>query len=345
MRASTTVGGIAAAGLALSTLAGCGSSSDAASGMKLTIGYTAIGAAYSDLYVCEDQGVFKKNGLDVKLTLLNSSSQLVAGLASNSVQIGAGVASSTAAGILKGIDLRYVALPIPHYYLEMWGKPSITSVDDIKGKKIGLSSPGSLGDASLDALLEEKGWSEDDVQKTFLKSTPAEVTALEQGAVDAIVTQPPTGTQTREKGFTKVTDFTKFPAAANAYTVKASYLDSNSKAIAAFVKSETECLSILHNNKKAAIASILKHSGNDDPELAEYSYNFFNRLWAKEPSVAPELIDQAFAAAAAEGDGEKPSDTAKYVDNSFVDQLKQSGFINSLYSKNAAAKDANGNQS
>jgi NitT/TauT family transport system substrate-binding protein len=321
----------AAAALAL-LVSGCNAtSSTPSSSMSMNIGYTAIGAAYSDLYVCQDRGVFAKNGLHVKLTLLNSSSQLAAALVSNSVQVGAGAARTTAQGIMKGLDLKYVALPISHYYLEMWGKPSISSVDDLKGQKIGLSSPGSLGDASLDALLEQKGWSGSDVKKTFLKSTPAEVTALENGAVSAIVTQPPTGTQTRSKGFKKIMDFTKFPAAANAYTVKGDYLAKNKKAVAAFVKSEAECLSILHHDKSAAIASIIKHSGNSDRSLAEYSYDFFEPLWAKTPSVAPQLIDDAFTQAVATSGGKKPADPAKYVDNSFVDSLVKSGYIAGLY--------------
>ena len=317
--------------LAVAACGGGSSGSSSKSSMKMTIGYTAIGAAYSDLYVCEEQGVFKKHGLDVKLTLLNSSSQLVAALASDSVQVGAGVVRSTASGAIKGIDLRYVALPISRYYLEMWGKPSIGSLDDVKGKKVGLSSPGSLGDASVDAMLEDKGWSENDIEKTFLKSTPAEVTALKKGAVDAIVTQPPTGTQTRSDGFKKIMDFTKYPAAANAYTVKNDYLGNNKKAVKAFVKAETECLSILHKDKATTVSSIVKHSGNSDKALAEYSYDFFEPLWAKAPTVDPKLVDQAFGEAASDGDGKKPSDTAKYVDNSFVESLQKSGYIDSLY--------------
>jgi NitT/TauT family transport system substrate-binding protein len=319
---------------ALLLLATCGCASPTPkSSMKLAVGYTAIGAAYSDLYVCEDQGIFKKNGLDVQLKLLNSTSQLGAALVSNSVQIGAGAARSTAIGAmnLKGVDLRYIALPIPRYYLEMWGKPSYTSVDQLKGKKIGLSSPGSLGDASVDALLKDKGWSENDVHKTFLKSSSAEVTALEKGAVDAIVTQPPTGTQTRGKGFKKIMDFTRYKAVANAYTLKKEYLENNRPAVRAFVKSEVECLSILHNDKKKAIASILKHSGNTDKALAEYSYRFFEPLWTKNPRLSPALVDQAFAEAAGDTGEKKPSDTSKYIDNSFVDDLDKSGYVASFY--------------
>jgi NitT/TauT family transport system substrate-binding protein len=323
---------LAACGSPAATKGSGGGGGSGAGSMKMTIGYTAIGAAYDDLYVCEDKGIFTKYGLDAKITLLNSSSQLFAALASNGVQVGAGVARSTAVGSLGGnVDLRYIALPLPEYYLEMWGKPAITSPDQLKGMKIGLSSPGSLGDASVDAFLKDKGWSAKDVQKVFLKSTPAEVSALEQGAVDVIVTQPPTGTKTRSKGFHKIMDFTRYKAAANAYTVKADYLKSNQKAVAAFVKAETECLSILHNDPATAIASIEKHSGTDDPALAKYSYDFFNPLWAKIPTVDPALISQAFQQAAIDSDHPAPADTSKYVDNSLVNQLQSSGFIDSLY--------------
>lgn len=307
----------------------CGKGASDEPSMSLTIGYTQIGAAYSDLYVCEDKGVFKKNGLDVKLTQLNSSSQLLAALSSNSVQIGAGVASSTAAGILKGVDLRYVALPLPVYYLEMWGKPDL-SAENMKGKKIGLSSPGSLGDAAFHAWTKDKGL-DGQVQPVYLKSIPGEVAALQQGAVDAIVTQPPNGTQTRDKGFKKVMDFTKYPAAANAYTVTGQYHKVNSKAVAAFVKSEVECLSILHQDKAQTIASIRKHSGQDNQSLAEYSYDFFVKLWSKEPRVDPDLIKAAFETAAAETGKPVPADTDKYVDNSYLNKLKSEGYIENLY--------------
>ena len=327
MRVKTTL--VATVAMLAAALSACGKGSGDEQSMSLTIGYTAIGAAYSDLYVCQDRGVFKKHGLDVKLTRLNSSSQLLASLSSNSVQIGAGVASSTAAGILKGVDLRYVALPMPVYYLEMWGKPGLTP-ETMKGKKVGMSSPGSLSDAAFHAWTKDKGLN-GQVEPVYLKSVPAEVSALKQGAVDAIVTQPPNGTQTREQGFEKVMDFTKYPSAANAYTVTGQYHDENSKAVAAFVKSEVECLSILHRDRAQAIESIRKHSGQDDESLAEYSYDFFVKLWSKEPRVDPDLVRASFEVASNKTGKPVPDDIDKYIDNSYLDKLKSDGFIDELY--------------
>lgn len=327
---------IAVAAAAL-MLASCGiddSSTDtsADNGLtKMTVGYPALGAAYSDLYVCEDYGVFKKYGLDVNLKFINSSSQTLAALASGSVQVVPGVAKALAAGVLKGVDIKFVSLNIPVYYFEMWGDASIKSVDGIRGKKIGLSNPGSSGDASVDAMLKAKGWPADAVTKVFLGSTSAEVTALKKGAIDALVTQPPTGTQTRDFGFVKITDMTPYPAAANIYAVTSEYYQKDKDTVERFLKADVECLSILHRDKTRTVASIQKHSGVDDKALAEYAYDFFEPVWQKTPTIDPELITEAFAQAAAEQKATPPADVSKYIDDSIVRELDQDGFISALY--------------
>jgi NitT/TauT family transport system substrate-binding protein len=297
---------------------------------KITIGYTAIGAAYSDLYTCQDYGVFKKNGLNAEVTKLNTSSQLLAALSSGSVDIGTGTASSTAVGAMKGVDLRYIALPAPRFYVEMWGDKDIRSPEDLRGRKVAVSSPGSLSDEALRTLIQDKGLG-DSVKVTYLKAIPAEITALEQGAVDAIVTQPPNATKTGRKGFHKILDFTEYPFASNTYTVTANFLEQNRDAVAKFVKSEVECLAILDKQRAKTIASIRKHSGTDDQQLAEYSYKFFKPIWTRDPKVDPVLIEDAFRRAAAKEDMKPPSDVSKYIDNSFLTELRSSGFTGSLY--------------
>ena len=299
--------------------------------IKMTIGYSALGAAYSDLYTCEDYGIFKKYGLDAELKFINSSSQTLSALVSDSVQIAPGAAKAIAQGILKGVDLKFVSLNIPVYYLEVWGKASIKSIDDLRGKRIGLSNPGSSGDASVDALLKAKGWPADAVTKVFVGSSSAEVTALKKGSIDALVTQPPTGTQTRDFGFVKITDMTPYPSAANAFAVTSEYYEENKDAIERFLKADVECLSILHQDKKKTVASIQKHSGVEDLALAEYSYDFFEPLWQKAPTIDPALIKDAFDEAAAAQKTTPPADTTKYIDDSIVRNLQKDGFIDKLY--------------
>jgi NitT/TauT family transport system substrate-binding protein len=298
--------------------AGGAVTADANGALPVTIGYTALGAGYSDLYTAQDYGIFAKHGLNVKLTRLNDSSQLVAGLASNSVQIGVGVAADTAAAIMKGADLKYVAMSEPHYNLEMWASPDMKSVADLKGKKVAITSPGSESDFGLTALLQANGLKREDVTAVFVKGVPAEVAALGSGAVSAILTQPPNGTESREKGAHRLAALSNMPFPLGAYTVQSKYLQNNREVVKRFVAAEAEALQYIRGHKNETVKSIQKYSGVQSTDLAAYAYDFFLDVWAKTPVVDEQVIKQAFAEAAANAKTTAPADVTKYIDNSFT---------------------------
>ncbi|SEF24854.1 NitT/TauT family transport system substrate-binding protein [Amycolatopsis pretoriensis] len=310
MLALTACGGAAGAGGTVTA--------DANGALPVTIGYTALGAGYSDLYTAQDYGIFAKHGLNVKLNRLNDSSQLVAGLASDSVQIGVGVAADTAAAIMKGADLKYVAMSEPHYNLEMWASPDVKSVAELKGKKVAITSPGSESDFGLTALLEANGLKREDVTAVFVKGVPAEVAALGSGAVSAILTQPPNGTESREKGAHRLAALSNMPFPLGAYTVQSKYLQNNREVVKRFVAAEAEALQYIRGHKDETVKSIQKYSGVKSTELASYAYDFFLDVWAKTPAVDEKVIKQAFDEAAENAKTSPPSDVAKYIDNSLT---------------------------
>jgi NitT/TauT family transport system substrate-binding protein len=315
----TCLSAAVAVGLALS-LAACGRGAtkvkaDANGLLPLKIGYTAPGAGYSDLYDGVEYGIFKKHGLNVTITRLNDSSQLVPALASNSVQIGVGVGADTAAAILHGSDLRFIAMSEPHYNLEMWAAADIKTFADLKGKKVGLTSPGSQGDFGLTDLLESKGMKRTDVQSTFLKSVPAEVAALESGAVSAILTQPPQGTQTREKGAHRLAEMSGLNFPLGSYAVQGAYLQKNRQVLQKFYAAEAESLQYVRTHKKETSAVIQKYTGVKSTELSDYAYDFFLNVWQQTPAVDPKLIQQAFAEAAKNTHLKAPADVSKYIDS------------------------------
>lgn len=283
--------------------------------LPVKIGYTAPGAGYSDLYVAADYGIFKKHGLNVQLVRLNTSSQLVASLASNSVQIGVGVAQDSAAAILKGAPLKFVAMSEPHYNLEMWASPTITSVQDLRGKKVAISSPGSESDFGLTALLNSKGMQRGDVQTEFVQGIPAEVAALDSGSVQAILTQPPNGTQSKEKGAVRIAALSNLDFPLGTYTVESPYLAKNRDVVEKFVQADADALKYLRTNPTQTEQSIEKYTGVSNPSLAQYAYTFFINVWAQTPAVNESLIAQAFKDAAAKAKVKAPSNVGQYIDN------------------------------
>ncbi|HEX5405199.1 MAG TPA: ABC transporter substrate-binding protein [Pseudonocardiaceae bacterium] len=315
----TIAGAAVAVGLLLSVVScGKGSGTVAANStglLPLKIGYTAAGAGYSDLYDGVEQGIFKKHGLDVTLVRLNTSAQLVAGLASNSVQVGVGVAADSATAIMKGAKLKFIAMSEPTYNLEMWASPDIKTLSDLKGKKVALTSPNSEGDFGLTALLDSKGISRSDVTADYVQSAAAEVAALDSGAVSAILTQPPQGTSTRQKGAHRLASLADLPFPLGAYTVESSYLDKNRDLVKKFVAAEAEALQYLPTHPTQTEAAIKKYTGEDDASLDQYAYQFFLAVWAKTPAVDANLIKQGFQEAAKKTKTTAPTDVSGYIDS------------------------------
>ncbi|HEX4224249.1 MAG TPA: ABC transporter substrate-binding protein [Pseudonocardiaceae bacterium] len=316
------IGRIAMVAVAVAlSVAGCAGgagkkvSADSSGLLPVKIGYTAPGAGYSDLYTAADYGIFKKHGLNVQLVRLNTSSQLVASLASNSVQIGVGVAQDSAAAILKGAPLRFVAMSEPHYNLEMWAGPGIKTVQDLRGKKVAISSPGSESDFGLTALLNSKGMQRGDVQTEFVQGIPAEVAALDSGSVQAILTQPPNGTQSRDHGATRLAALSNLDFALGTYTVESAYLANNRDVVTKFVQADAEALQFLRSHPQQTEQSIEKYTGVTSSALAQYAYTFFINVWAQTPTVDENLIAQAFKNAATTAHVSPPANVSQYIDN------------------------------
>lgn len=331
------LGSIAIALAASVTLAACaghggGSSSGAGdnnSSASLTIGYPSATASYGDLYVCQEQGIFKKNGLNVELKLLKTSSQLLAALTSGSVQIAGGDGRAVASGALKSTDVRFIALKIPVYFTEMWGISSINSLDQLKGHKVGVTAPGSVTDSATRIMLKDKGL-ENDVQVVNLNSLPGLMAGAKKGAIDALVTAPPQGAESRAFGWHKITDMTKYRTAASVYAATGSYVKKNPETVKKFIKSEIDCLAFLHKNREPSVDAIKKYTKTDNRELAAYAYDFFKNVWVTDPSIDKDLIHQAFEEAANRSHTSAPADVSKYIDDSFVESFKKDGYINKV---------------
>lgn len=329
---------ISTAGAVLSVAlvsAACGSSASSttaatattsAAPISITIGDPAIGAGYTDIYVGILDGIFKKNGLNVTLARLNTDSQVIPAIVGGSVQIGVTSAVDSAAAILKGIPLQFIAMSETKYNLEMWGDASIKSVSDLVGKKVALTAPGAESDFALTALLAENHIPNSSVQRVYVGSIPAQLSALESGSANVTLTVPPQGTQMQQKGFVKIADLSNLPFALGTYTVTSAYAKANPIVLQRFANAEVQIMAFIQAHPNKTIAAIVKDSGVSSPTLAKYAYNFFLNVFTKTPLVQAPLVQTAFQTAAAKAGKPVPSNIAQYINNTYVQKaLKSAG--------------------
>ncbi len=112
--------------------------------------------------VADKLGFFKKHGLDVKISDFTGGSKLSQAMVAGSIDIGVG-AGTEMAFVAKGAPIIAVcndAPPIPFIGVAVpWDSP-IQTIDQLKGKKIGISSAGSLSDWLARELAQQTGWSD-----------------------------------------------------------------------------------------------------------------------------------------------------------------------------------------
>ena len=116
--------------------------------------------------VGDQLGIFKKHGLALKIIDFGGGSKMAQALAAGSIDIGDG-AGTEIAFVAKGAPMIAVCestAPAPFLGIGVpWDSP-IKTLDDLKGKTIGVSSPGSFTDWSARQLARKKGWGEDGVK-------------------------------------------------------------------------------------------------------------------------------------------------------------------------------------
>lgn len=161
----------------------------ASAATTLTVGKAAATAdTLVPVNVGYELGIFEKHGLDLKIVDFTGGSKMDQAMAAGSLDISAGDGTEMAF-IAKGLPMRAVCMIAgPPTFLGI-GVPAdspITSVDQLKGKKIGISSSGSFTEWLAKELARKKGWGPDGVTPVAIGNGLASVTAaFRQHLVDA----------------------------------------------------------------------------------------------------------------------------------------------------------------
>lgn len=236
-----------------------------AANTAISIGCTATTDCANAAVALED-GIFKKNGLDVQLTLIGLNSNIPAALLSNSIQIGGPTPSVFLQAVDGGLDLVAVegASSTAHSTSDSVGVvvpagSSIKAAKDFVGKKVGAPGIGAFLQVLFVKWLTDNGVNPKQVN--FVEVTfPTMNDVLKSGAVDAVVSADPimsrivsTGTGTVVAHFL---DSLPEKRPQILYAASRDWAEANPDAVAAFRKSIEEASAIVNSHPDKAKAAI-----------------------------------------------------------------------------------------
>ena len=176
----------------------------AAAADKIIVGKaTPGGYAWVPVDVGVAHGLFKKHGIDVEIVSFTGSAKLHQAMAAESVEIGLGGGSEfifLARGAPE-IAVADMADPPRDLGISILNSSPVKSVEDLKGKKIGVSTAGSLTDWLVRELGRVKGWGKESPTPVATGGGwPTGIAAMETKQIDAVMADPGLGFSLEEAG-------------------------------------------------------------------------------------------------------------------------------------------------
>ncbi len=163
---------------------------------------------YLPLTVAEQKGFFKDEGLDLTIVDFAGGSKALAAVVGGSADVVSGAFEHTVNMQFKGQPMRAFVLQgrAPQIVLGINPKtmPDFKSVADLKGKKIGVTAPGSSTNVMANFVLAKAGLKPSDVSIVGVGASNGAVAAMRAGNIDAISNLDPVITLLLRSGDLKI---------------------------------------------------------------------------------------------------------------------------------------------
>jgi NitT/TauT family transport system substrate-binding protein len=310
-------------------------SAQAGAQIPVRINWTAVTGAQSGMFMAQQEGIFKKNGLDVELLHISSSSRGIQAILAGEIAFSYMDGSNQVQANLKGANLAFVAGATNRQVFSLMAKPEIKRITDLRGKKIGITRIGSSTHTSALFALNTAGLKQNDYQILPLVEVPNILTALIAGQVDAGVVSPPTNSRARKAGLNELMNLAKEGPEFVSVAVGASrsYIKANEDTVRRVVRSYAEGVQIFKANKAAAQRMMQKYLRVKEQDILDDAYNQFREYLESPPYVTRKAMENVIADVAVGDAAAKNSKPDDFMDMRFVAELDKQGFFKATGSK------------
>src|SRR5215831_13330467 len=158
--------------------------------------------AFSTAEIGTDAKIWQQDNVELAVSSFRGDAQMQQALTAGSVDVGVG--SGPGLGFrAKGVPAIGVAAmygPPSNLALSVLARSTIKTVGDLKGKRIGVTTAGSLTDWLTRKLSQQQGWGPEGIKVLALGAVPARLGAMERNELDGIVIESATAYELEEQG-------------------------------------------------------------------------------------------------------------------------------------------------
>ncbi|MEK7335271.1 MAG: ABC transporter substrate-binding protein [Candidatus Binatota bacterium] len=298
---------------------------------KIKIGYPAISYNQIHIWVAKDAGLFKRYGLDAELVFFRGGQLATQALVAGDPPI-VNIGTLVQPG-LQGHDVVLIASSENTYYYSVVTRPAVAKVEQLKGKRLGVSGFGSASHNAALILLRRFNLEPNrDVAVVVAGATTERLAGMESGRIDATLLTPSEIPRAKKQGFVDIYDMSEMgiEVQGNGFATSRSFIKSNRETIKAALKGYVEALYYIHHNKEETKRVSAKYMRSNDPDVLEATYTWFIRNVAKKPYPTLKGIQFLIDEIGGKLPQAKNARPEQFVDLSLLQELEKESFFSEM---------------
>jgi NitT/TauT family transport system substrate-binding protein len=301
---------------------------------KLRLAYSGwqIGTAVS--YVGVDSGLFKKHDVDLEeLPIRDTLSAGVQSLLGVDLLIGFGNPLAILQPVASGADISLIGAHVSFDQYGMGVASSISTIQDLRGKKVGVSALGARSDLVARVILRRAGLDPGkDVELVAAGLSPARALAISKNLVQGAPLSLDLVPGAQKMGI-KILEVKPVPVVSDLIMTTRSFIKREEDSVRRFMKAYAAAIHHFVTKRDDSLAILKKYFPGNQSVTVDVMYDSFAAQLRPLPELIPEAI-QALADVGAAGDQRtkslKPSDI---IEPRFLEELKGSKFLKDLYTE------------
>jgi NitT/TauT family transport system substrate-binding protein len=301
---------------------------------KLRAAYPAVAPGSTPSWVTAEKRIWQRYGLEVEPILVSGGARSVPALIGQSVQFLLGSDTGVTTAQLQGIPVVRLGVTMNTLGSSLLTQPNVQSVQDLKGKILGISRGRDASYIRLAKLLRDNGLNPNEDVK-FLSIGGGEggrLSALKAGVIHGTMLFPPLDLIGRNEGLKVLSKF-DVPSPGGGINTTVALLKQNRKLVINFLKGYMEGIHYMIQNKEDSLKILQRYFQNPDITALGYLYDETTRRLQKDLRAQPESIRFHLDMAAQDDPRAKQFTEKEFWDASVVEEIRRSGFIDQLYKR------------
>jgi ABC-type nitrate/sulfonate/bicarbonate transport system substrate-binding protein len=303
--------------------------------MKVRVNWSATAGGQSGFWVAHEEGIFKKNGLEVELLHIPSSSRAIQTMLAGEIAISYVDPRNTIEANFRGAPVALLAGVTNRFTFSLMARTEIKSIGDLKGKKIGVTRIGSSTHTAALYTLNQAGLKPGDYQILPLLEVPNILTALMAEQVDAGLISPPTTIRGRKAGLSELVNLAREGPefASVAIGSPRRYINANEEIVRRVVRSYIQAIYRFKTSKEIGIKVLQKYTRVKEPDVLEATYTEYLDQIESVPYVSRKGIEIILREMAEKEPKAKQARPEDFLDARFLDELDREGLFKKLWGR------------